>query len=33
MQYVMLNLLYLIPPLVLFNSIQNQSIGVSFFPL
>lgn len=31
MQYVMLNLLYLILPLVLFNFIQNQSVRLSFF--
>lgn len=33
MQYVMLNLLYLILPLVLFNFIQNQSVGLSFFSI
>lgn len=31
MQYVMLNLLDLILPLVLFNFIQNQSVGLFFF--
>lgn len=31
MQYVMLNLLDLILPLVLFNFIQNQSVGLVFF--
>lgn len=30
MQYVMLNLLNLILPLVLFNFIQNQSVGLFF---
>ena len=32
MQYVMLNLLYLILPLVPFNFILNQSVRLSFSP-